>query len=542
MTMRALYVLSASLLLLSAHAQWPTTPQEPLVVCNHPSDQRQEIRVLPDPDGGWLVLWRDDREGPQKYGIYGQRIDLQGNLLWEENGRSIIEVDSGSISEFTAARLSNGNALLLYMVGRTYLYHDSVFALAIGSDGAAAWAEPTLVSHIGQLPIGSASYLTQPQLLPLSDGAYMGWSFNSVVPTVCRIANDGSLMDPMHGTIVNLAQTPRGFVMHTDHAGGLIIEKMVGSDNSPLQVQRVSPEGASLWNPPLVSTQGNPGLWYDYHSRMSSSGVMTTVWQNQLQLFHARYDTSGTMLTSTPDTLNNAPGSNSSPHVTLHDGSAWVAWADGRPPYASQQVHAQRYDANGVAQWITNGALVMEPNSNGTMPRFMGSENGTVILATVSQWGGFRAQRVLPDASTAWADTVRFCVYEKMPSPGTYALLNDGDGGVASVWFNWTDNAIYAARLDRNGRLGDFTSVAEHVAPAFSLFPNPAENVITLQSLGGTALGELRIHAADGRTVRDLGRAAVDRFSIDVSDLPAGVYIATIGGLEGRAVQRFVKQ
>jgi len=541
--MRVLYTLSASLLLLTAQAQWPTDPNFPLVVCNHPSDQRQEIRVLPEPDGGWLVLWRDDREGPQKYGIYGQRIDLQGNLLWEENGRTIVEVDSGSISEFTAARLSNGNALLLYMWGRNYLYHDSVFALAIGSDGAAAWAAPTLVSHIGLLPIGSASYLTQPQLLPLANGAYMGWSFNSVAPTVCRIANDGSLLDPMHGTMVNLAPTPRPFVMHSDLAGGLIIEKMVGSDNSPLQAQRVTPEGASLWTPPLVVTQGNPGLWYAYHSRMNTAtGVMTTVWENQLQLFHARYDTSGTMVTSTPDTLNNAPGGNSSPHVTLHDGSAWVAWADGRPPYTTQQVHAQRYDANGAAQWIQDGALVMQPNSNGNTPRFMGSEDGTVILATTSQWGGFRAQRVLPDASTAWADTVRFCVYQKMPAGTAFSLQDDGDGGVASVWFNWTDNAIYAARLDRNGRLGDFTSVEERSVPAFSLFPNPAEGVITLQNLGGKPLGELRIHAADGRLVRDLGRTAMDRIAIDVQDLPPGLYVVVSGGTAGRAVQRFVKQ
>lgn len=539
--MRALYTLSASLLLFTAHAQWPTTPQEPLVVCDHPSDQRQEIRVLPEPDGGWLVLWRDDREAPQKYGIYGQRIDLQGNLLWEENGRTILTLPDQSINELATTRLPNGNTLLLYIHGPTYLLMDSISALAIDADGQPAWATPTLVSHKGPAPYFQVFYTHQPGLLPLADGAYMAWHANTGL-VVSRIATNGTLLHPFHGTLVNITQAPRPYFLHSDLAGGLIIEKMVGSDNSPLHVQRVDPNGNSLWTPPLNSTQNNPGLWYDYHSSMSSTGVMTTVWQNQLQLFHARYDTSGTMLTSTPDTLNNAPGGNSSPHVTLHDGSAWVVWADGRPPYTTQQVHAQRYDANGVAQWIQDGALVMEPNSNGNTPRSMGSENGTVILATTSQWGGFRAQRVLPDASTAWADTVRFSVYQKMPSGPAFHLLDDGDGGVAAVWFNWQDNAIYAARLDRNGRLGDFTSVAEHEVPSFSLFPNPAESQITLQSLGGKPLGEVRIHAMDGRMVQDIGRTAMERTTVDVSGLPAGVYIATIGGREGRAVQRFVKQ
>lgn len=539
--MRALYTLTASLLLLSAKAQWPTTPQEPLVVCDHPSDQRQEIRVLPEPNGGWLVLWRDDREAPQKYGIYGQRIDLQGNLLWEANGRTILTLPDQSINELATTRLPNGNALLLYTHGPTYLLMDSISALAIDADGQPAWATPTLVSHKGLTPYGQVFYTQQPALLPLADGAYLVWHATTT-PAACRIAEDGSLLHPFHGTLVNITGTPRPFSIHGDLAGGFIIEKSAGSDNAPLQVQRVDADGNSLWTPPLVSTQGNPGLWYDYHSRMSSSGVMITVWQNQQQLFHARYDTSRTMLTTTPDTLNNAPGGNSSPHVTLHNGSAWVVWADGRPPYTTQQVHAQRYDANGVAQWIQDGVLVMEPNSNGNTPRFMGSENGTVILATTSQWQGFLAQRVLPDASTAWADTVRFCVYQKMPSGPAFHLLDDGDGGVASVWFNWTDNAIYAARLDRNGRLGDFTSVAEHEVPSFSLFPNPAEERITLQSRYGRALGELRLHAADGRLVRDLGRTSVDRTTIDVQQLPPGVYMVMSGVREDRAVQRFVKQ
>jgi hypothetical protein len=372
----------------------------------------------------------------------------------------------------------------------------------------------------------------------------MVWHANTW-PVACRIATDGTLLHPLQGHFINIHGGPRPYLINSDLAGGFIIEKSAGSDNAPLQAQRVDADGNSLWATPLIVTQGNPGLWYAYHSRMNTdTGVMTTVWENQQQqrLFVARYDTSGTMVTNTPDTVNNVPGGNANPHVTLHDGSIWVVWADSRPPYTTAQVHAQRYDANGVAQWIQDGALVMQPNSNGNTPRFMGSEDGTVILATTSQWGGFRAQRVLPDASTAWADTVRFCVYQKMPAGTAFSLQDDGDGGVASVWFNWTDNAIYAARLDRNGRLGDFTSVEERALPAFSLFPNPAQDMITLQNLGGKPLGELRIHAADGRMVRDLGRTLMDRIAIDVQDLPPGLYVVVSGGTAGRAVQRFVKQ
>jgi hypothetical protein len=55
-------------------------------------------------------------------------------------------------------------------------------------------------------------------------------------------------------------------------------------------------------------------------------------------------------------------------------------------------------------------------------------------------------------------------------------------------------------------------------------------------------LGEVRIHAGDGRMVRELGRIALDRITIYVQALQPGLYTVSCIGGEAPVVLRFVKE
>ncbi|MFN3876385.1 MAG: T9SS type A sorting domain-containing protein, partial [Flavobacteriales bacterium] len=140
-------------------------------------------------------------------------------------------------------------------------------------------------------------------------------------------------------------------------------------------------------------------------------------------------------------------------------------------------------------------------------------------------------------------DTTRFTTGPLGPSNGNdYALVSDGDGGAAAFWFNWQNNAIYAARLDRNGRMGDFTGVEELERSNLSLFPNPATDRITLQSRDGGALGIVRILSAEGRTVRELGMHTTDRTELDIQGLGPGLYTVIASTRNASSHLHFVKQ
>jgi hypothetical protein len=88
------------------------------------------------------------------------------------------------------------------------------------------------------------------------------------------------------------------------------------------------------------------------------------------------------------------------------------------------------------------------------------------------------------------------------------------------------------------------TSVSELSTRAanITLAPNPASDELMLSSSIGQALGEVRIHAADGRVVRDLGRVATDRLSVDVQALMPGVYTVSCNTGALPVVLRFVKE
>jgi hypothetical protein len=74
------------------------------------------------------------------------------------------------------------------------------------------------------------------------------------------------------------------------------------------------------------------------------------------------------------------------------------------------------------------------------------------------------------------------------------------------------------------------------------LSPNPAADAITVSTRNGRALGELRIHAADGRVLREVGRVATDLTTVDVQGLKPGVYMVSSNDGAVPAVLRFVKE
>jgi hypothetical protein len=86
------------------------------------------------------------------------------------------------------------------------------------------------------------------------------------------------------------------------------------------------------------------------------------------------------------------------------------------------------------------------------------------------------------------------------------------------------------------------TGVGETREAQLQLQPNPATDQIVLQQRNDLPLGEVRIHAADGRVVRELGPVALDRLNVDVHDLKPGVYTVSCNTGALPVVLRFVKE
>lgn len=558
--MRALYTLTASLLLLSAQAQWPTDPNDPLVICNDASNQT-DLRVVADGSGGWYVLWLDNRLAADRYALFGQRINSQGIPQWETNGRLIQEVPGLSLNMIGMTRMDNGNLFLAYISGPTTLTSgDTLRAMAYDGEGAPVWAEPTLLAVPGALPGGGTGYANYyPRVTPVLNGVFVGWGSWPVGGAdyihLARVLNDGTNLMPLQGvevTSLNNSIVSGPWVMRHDLNGGLILEERWGNGaGAPLYAMRVDSMGNQLWPANLVVSANSGGLAYEWSTAVAPTARVNSVWGNGYDLRMAMYDTTGVLFNTTaPIDVCIHPDVQENPFVVQSATETTVFWADNRAALGGgRQVFMQRFDVDGNALLPSEGVLAMQCNGNQNgFPRAIQAEDDTHIVAMIAPFAnndatpGFRVGRITNTGTNLWSDTTRFTTTAFAPNDlVSYSLVSDGDGGAACFWFNSTNNAIYAARLDRNGRMGDFTSVEELGRSSITLFPNPATDRITLQSRDGSALGEVSIHAADGRIVRQLGRIATDRLELDVQLLPEGAYAVTSTTNATRTTIRCIK-
>lgn len=540
--MRALHTLTAIFLVVTVQAQWPTSPNAPLVVCNDPSDQRF-LGFLPDGSGGWIALWTDDRVTALRYAIYGQRIDAQGTLLWEPNGRLLQEVPGRSINFVGANRMSNGNILLAYACGANHQSADTLRAMAIDVNGAAVWDEPTLLAQPGLLPGGgTANGHFYPRVTPVLDGIFVGWGTNPIGAAdyvhIARILNDGTNLMPVQGvevTSLNNSIVTGPWAMRHDLAGGLLFEERWGNGaGAPLYAMRVDSMGTQLWPNLLQVSANSSGLGYEWTTAVAPTSRVNSVWGYGYELRMAIYDTLGVLLDPVaPIDVCVQPDVQENPFVLQSETETTVFWADNRPSAGNgRQVFMQRFTAEGTSILATNGILAMQCDGNlNGYPRAFATEGNDYIVSMFTGanlnggTAGFRVGRVTNTGANLWSDTTRFSTPALGPNGGTaYGLASDGDGGAMSIWFNWETNAIYAARLDRWGRMGDFSSVVEVAQSSLSLFPNPAAEQITIQDRMNAPLGSLRIISSDGRAVRTISATNRTMLTVDVSDLSPGFY------------------
>ncbi|MBL7963506.1 MAG: T9SS type A sorting domain-containing protein [Flavobacteriales bacterium] len=557
--MRALYTLAASLLLLIAQAQWPTDPNAPLVICNEASDQT-DTRLVPDGDGGWYVLWRDNRLSGNRYGVFGQRLDAQGNILWEPSGRLIQEVPGRSINYIGASRFTNNNLFLAYISGADPTSGDTVRAMAYDGEGDPVWAEPTLLAYPGLLPGGGTSGGNYyPRVTAVLGGIYVGWGTNPMGAAdyihIARLKPDGTTDMPEQGvevTTMNNPITAGPWTFRHDLVGGLMIERRWGNGaGAPLRAQRVDSMGVQLWPTFLEVSANSSGLGYEWSIAMASTGRLNAVWGYGYDLRMSIYDTTGVLINTTAaiDVCLQAD-IQENPFVVQSELETTVFWADNRSSAGNgRQVFMQRYDANGTPLLASDGVLALQVNGNvNGFPRAIVAEDNSHIVAMVTPFAnngatpGFRVGRITLTGSNLWSDTTRFTTGPLGPNGGTdYSMVSDGDGGVMAVWFNWQNNAIYAARLDRWGRMGDFTGVVELERSNIDLYPNPTTDRITVQSRDGGPLGEVRILSADGRIAKQISVPQQDRLDVDLTDLPAGLYTLTAWNNAQRSATRLVK-
>lgn len=167
-----------------SHAQWSNTTNQfidslDMPVVQMANDQKNPLVFKSKPDGGYIVVWEDNRAGNTD--IYAQKYDKNGNRLWALNG---VPVATGTDNQlyFTIANTQSssynyrnvGHAatdeLGGFYIAFTTSDHNDVYVQHIKSDGSRAFANegyPLAVHTAANQP-----YYAQPQLIADGRGGF----------------------------------------------------------------------------------------------------------------------------------------------------------------------------------------------------------------------------------------------------------------------------------------------------------------------------------------------------------------------------------
>ena len=297
---------------------------EGVPVCTHPTLQ-DDVNAIADGKGGVIVVWEDWRNGNQD--IYAQRIDSTGKPLWESNG---VPVYSGDGDQYDPVLIADGHGGAIFAWWDISTPDWNIFAQRLSADGMPMW-------HSN------------------AD------SENSPIPLCTAIGNQGAP------------------VAVSDGNGGVFF---VWSDyrNDPqlytraqLYAQHITDQGEALWEKDGIPICELPVNQQQPHCIPDGRGGLIVVWWDERNIFAdiyaQRVDASGKALWGgeNADSQDGIPvcteaGVQRLPQlVSTGDMGAIVYWLDYREDFGDSTedaIYAQRLDTNGNPLWEIDGIPV----------------------------------------------------------------------------------------------------------------------------------------------------------------------------------------
>lgn len=419
--------------------QW-TNSGVPICVTPHNQDYPE---IVPDGNGGAIIGWFG-RVLNVGYEVYAQKINAAGVVQWSANGVPL-DQSSGFPAHLKMTTDGSGGAIITWEHNKNGT--KDIFAQRINSAGVAQWTT------------NGVSVCVQPgiQAYPAivadgSGGAVIAWEDErNAIPDIYaqRIDASGNMLWTANGVPVCTAAGTQTFTTITaDGSGGAIVAWLDARSGTYTEIyaQRVNAGGAVQWIADGLAvcnaisekqtvacvSDGNGGAimsWTD-----ARSGVF------QYDIFAQRINGAGTMLwTANGVPISTAMGTQDNAVLVADSyGGAIITWHDVRNAN-NDDIYAQRIDANGAVQWVTNGLAVSSASNIQQRPKLVLSGNTGAIVV----WQDSRnpaeddifAQRIYPNGVLCTIPGVHLGP-DTTQCQGSLSL-DAGNGGMGST-FAWS--------------------------------------------------------------------------------------------------------
>ena len=273
------------------------------------------LNMEPDNEGGVYIIWVDSRN-PSK-DLFGQRLSANGSPLWIING---IPIATGLGDEMQNTMLPDGEGGMIIAYTHSYAGNDDLYAKRFNANGTMVWQNTLVISEAE----GSQSDI---RMAALNDGNFVfTWADKRSTDTDIYAQKINLAGDLLWGSYL---------IVYSDQNG------LARPQVNP-RIVKTSDNGVIIvWEDFRLDTQ-NPDL---FAQKISASGIKQ--WSEQgIALCTAEFAQLGPRLASD------------------NNGGCFVVWDDLRNGNAPNvDIYAQHLSASGNALWEANGkAICIAPN------------------------------------------------------------------------------------------------------------------------------------------------------------------------------------
>ena len=452
----------------SVRAQWSIDPTINTPVSTAINKQT-EVTICSNWLGGTFMVWRDYRNNPGIFegDLYAQHLDFSGNPLWTADG---IIVNSGSGGQFRPKIISDGTggAIIVWAKNGGGFYGYDLYAQRIDADGNLLW-NPNGVA----IAVSNATDTFHEIIPDANGGVIVTWSrlpsFGETDIYAQKVDADGNVLWATNGVAVCVDTLVQAWPqLISDSNGGVIIaweDGRNGTGTNDIYAQRIDENGIAQWTTdgiPVCADQafqtqtricsdGNGGaliIWEDY--RTGSSAIYG---QRINSAGQAQWVTDGKFL-SPPSTTCKLP-------ILISDntGSAYLVW-ETEVQTMETNIGSQKIDLDGNPLWGTTGVDICVASGNQKEISIMNNLAGGIVVT----WQDFRnnpegdiyAQWVGRDGNLKWSvNGEEIC--GAMDVQSYPVLTTDGLAGAIISWWDLRSGSnedIYAQNIDYRGVLG----------------------------------------------------------------------------------------
>jgi hypothetical protein len=413
------------------------------VALSSATDTQYLPQIVSDAQGGAIVVWQDMRNGVDA-DIYAQRIDGEGNVLWDPDG-VVISTATNSQQIPQIASDGAGGAIISWADLRNGTDYD-IYAQRVDGSGTIMWTA-------GGVSVSAAIHdQTSSQLVADGrGGAVITWSDKrngtDIDIYAQRIDSAGAVQWTTDGVVISAAtgsqQSPQ---IVSDGSGGAIIAwwDYRNGTTSDIYAQRIDVSGVVQWAAdgvvisdatndqaaPAIATDGHGGAIIAWNDRRGGT---------YYDIYAQRVDDAGTVQwTANGIVIATASYTRSNQRI-LSDGlgGAIIAWQDYRSGMSNADIYAQRVNMDGSVLWTANGVALSTASGHQYYPRLVGDGGSGAIISWIDNrdgmWDAY-AQHVNSSGVVQW--TTDGMAVSSTPNTYSFAVpcVEDGSGGAIFTW------------------------------------------------------------------------------------------------------------